>query len=183
MTAPLQDPALLAFVGATPAEVGERLKRELDLFWQHVQTRQSDWRQVQPGREWSPAQEVEHVLLINSGVTGILRLLLSDRPLRAAPQERGVLKDGKRQAPASSLPSEQGVAWEDVEAQWQRSRAAAEEVSAQVRATPDRTFWHPFFGELDALDWQRMMASHVMSHRLLLERSAAAAQGQPGPQA
>ena len=74
--------------------------------------------------------------------------------------------------PASALPSEQGVAWDEVAEKWAQSRAAAEEVSAQVRATPDRTFWHPFFGELDALDWQRMLASHVMSHRLLLERSA-----------
>ncbi|MHA0034026.1 DinB family protein [Deinococcus sp. PESE-13] len=184
MTAPLQDPAVLAFVGATPAEVGDRLKRELDLFWQHVQTRQDDWQQVQPGREWSPAQEVEHVMLINGAVTGVTRLLLSDRPLRPVPQEPGVLKDGKRQAPASALPSEQGVAWDEVQDKWAQSRAAAEEVSAQVRATPDRTFWHPFFGELDALDWQRMLASHVMSHRLLLERSAGQGQqGQPERQA
>ena len=110
MTAPLQDPAVLAFVGATPAEVTDRVKRELDLFWQHVQTRQGDWQQVQPGREWSPAQEVEHVMLISGAVTGVTRLLLSDRPLRAVPQEPGVLRDGKRQAPASALPSEQGVA-------------------------------------------------------------------------
>ena len=172
MTAPLQDPALLAFAGATPGEVHTRLQRELDLFWQHVQTRRHDWQQVQPGREWSPAQEVEHVLLINGAVTGVLRLLLSDRPLRPVPQEPGVLRDGKRQAPASSLPSEGGVAWDEAAEKWAQSRAAAEEISAQVRATPDRTFWHPFFGELDALNWQRMLTSHVMSHRLLLERSA-----------
>ena len=66
------------FVGATPSEVTDRVKRELDLFWQHVQTRQGDWQQVQPGREWSPAQEVEHVMLISGAVTGVTRLLLSD---------------------------------------------------------------------------------------------------------
>ena len=172
MTTPLYDRSTLEFVGATPAEVASRLARELDLFWAHVQTRSGDWQEVQPNREWSPAQEVEHVMLVNTSVGGVLRLLLSDRPLRETPHEPGVVKDGKRQAPAGSVPSADGVAWDDVARLWSENRAAAEAVAAQVRPTPERTFWHPFFGEIDALDWLRMMGMHVMSHRKLLERSA-----------
>lgn len=168
----LQDPATLRALGETPADVQARLTRELDAFGEAFQSREADWQRQQPGREWTPAQETEHVMKVNGSVTSVLRLLLSDRPLRPAEQAVGELRDGKRQAPAPTLPSEAGSDWAEVQAQWQASRAALEAQAAQVRETPGRTVWHPFFGELDALDWLRMGVYHVGHHRRLMARSA-----------
>lgn len=178
MTAPqpLQDPAVLRHFGQTPTQVQATLSAQLDAFEAELRTREHDWTTVQPGREWSPAQEAEHVVKINSGITRLLGLLLSDRDLRPTPQTPGVLKDGKRQAPPESLPSAAGLPWQSWEEVWSGHRAALETVAAGIRETPGRTAWHPFFGELDALDWLRMVAAHLHSHRELLERSAAARQ-------
>ncbi|MFC4426311.1 DinB family protein [Deinococcus navajonensis] len=174
MTEPLQDPAVLMAFGQTPAEVRERLSNELDRFEAQLRTRQADWTRVQPERDWSPAQEAEHVLLINEGITRLLALLLSSRELRAAPQTPGVMKEGRRQAPPHTLPSAQGLAWAEMDGRWAEHRTRLEEAASQVRATPGRTMWHPFYGELDALDWLRMIVGHLYSHRRLLERSAGA---------
>lgn len=174
MTQPLQDPAVLLAFGQTPSEARACLGSELDRFEAQLRTRQDDWTRPQLGREWSPAQEAEHVLLINQGITRLVALLLSERELRAGPQTPGVLKDGKRQAPPQTLPSAGGLAWSDLEGRWAEHRAHLEEVAAQIRATPERTMWHPFYGELDALDWLRMVSGHLHSHRRLLERSAGA---------
>lgn len=172
MTSPLKDRSALQSIGETPEAVRARLGQELDQFWAHLQTRQADWTRTQPGREWSPAQEAEHVMMVNGSIASVTRLLVSDKELRPMPQVPGEVKDGKRQAPPSSLPSEQGAAWDGLEAAWTQNRALAEAAAAQVVATPGRTFWHPFFGELDALDWLRVMTGHIASHRLLLEKSA-----------
>lgn len=182
MTEAQFDPAPLRAMGETPEAVQARVRDELDQFEAHLKTRQSDWSQVQPGREWSPAQEAEHVVLINRSITSLVALLMSDKPLRAAPQVPGSLKDGKRQAPPFSVPSEGGLAWDDLQTQWAEHRAALLAVTDSVRETPGRTFWHPFFGELGALDWTRMVAGHLGNHRRLLEKSAAAHATGPGAQ-
>ncbi len=177
----------LVAYGQTQPEVLARLEQELKLFDAHLQTRQNDWAQVQAGREWTVAQEAEHVMLINISITRLLKLLASDRPLQAAPQTAGVLKDGKRQAPAYSLPSKQGVAWEELElsteqadteqadtnipSRWTEQQQALLDTVTITTANPERTFWHPFFGELDALNWARMVSGHLHSHRHNLEKS------------
>lgn len=170
--APLQDRAVLLAFGATPEEAKARLTTELDAFEAQLRTRAADWTTQQGGREWSPAQEAEHVLKINGNISKLIGLLLSDKELRPVPHTRGELVGGKRQAPAFSLPSAEGLP-HDWEAGWQTHRQELEGVAAQVRATPERTFWHPFYGELDALDWLRMVSGHLYSHRQLLEKSAA----------
>ncbi|MFC5847642.1 DinB family protein [Deinococcus petrolearius] len=171
----LQDASVLRAMGETPDEVRARLSTELERFEAQLRRRRGDWTRPQPGRDWSPAQEAEHVLLIDTGVMRILGLLLSGREVQPMPQVPGALKGGKRQSPASAVPSAEGLAWDTWEARWAEHRAALEQVAAGVRQTPDRTFWHPFFGELDALDWLRMVVGHARSHRKLLERSAAEA--------
>lgn len=171
---PPQDPAVLLPFGETPEQVRASLSRELDAFAAQLRTRAQDWTATQPGREWSPAQEAEHVLKINAGITRVLGLLLSDRELRPTPQNPGRLVGGKRQAPADSLPGAEGLRWDGWEQEWRAGREALETVAAGVRETPGRTFWHPYFGELDALDWLRMVAAHLHSHRRLLEQSAGA---------
>lgn len=167
------DPTPLQFMGATPDEVRSRLQHELEKFEAHLRSRQQDWTQVQVGREWSPAQEAEHVMLINQSIMPLFRLLTSDKELRPTPQVRGTLKDGKRQAPPMSMPSEQGLAWADLDTRWAEHRQQLMAAAEGVRATPERTYWHPFYGELDALDWLRMVTGHLRGHRQLLEKSAA----------
>ncbi|GGK26253.1 hypothetical protein GCM10008955_20010 [Deinococcus malanensis] len=174
MTQSLQDPTVLLIMGRTPDEVRARLAAELDAFEAELRTRQADWSVTQPGREWSPAQEAEHVLLINEGITRLVGLLMSDRELRPLPQTPGVLKEGRRQAPAHTLPSPHGLAWADLEGRWAEHRTRLEAAAAQLRDVPERTMWHPFYGELDALNWMRMVAGHLDSHRRLLKRSAGA---------
>lgn len=170
----LQDPAGLRALGATPDEARARLSKELDRLEAHLRTRQADWSRAQPGRDWSPAQDAEHIVLIDGSIARLLALLLSDRELTPTAQVPGVLKDGKRQAPPFTVPSAEGLAWDSWETRWAEHRAALESVAARVRETPGRTMWHPFFGELDALDWLRMLAGHVRGHRVALEQSAAA---------
>ncbi|ACO45373.1 DinB family protein [Deinococcus deserti] len=174
MTQSLQDPAVLLAMGRTPDEVRARLAAELDAFENELRARQADWSRPQAGREWSPAQEAEHVLLINEGITRLVGLLMSERELRPLPQTPGVLKDGKRQAPAHTLPSAEGLAWDELDSRWTQHRTRLEAAAAQVRDVPERTMWHPFYGELDALNWLRMVAGHLDSHRRLLKRSAGA---------
>ncbi|ALW89862.1 DinB family protein [Deinococcus actinosclerus] len=173
MTRPLSDPAVLATMGATPEDVRARLEREFDLLEAHLRTRRDDWTRTQPGRDWSPAQEAEHVLKINDSIARGVGLLLSERELRPTPQTPGELTpDGRRVAPPHTRPSETGLAWADLDGSWTQSRAGFLNVAAGLRATPGRTLWHPFFGELDALDWTRMVAAHLYQHRKALERSA-----------
>ena len=173
MTAPqLADPATLRPLGATPDEARSRLAHELGRFGAHLRTREADWTRVQPGRSWTPAQETEHVLLVNDLTAGVLRLLASDKPLRAGPQVPGEVQGGKRLAPQGTEPSREGRAWEGVDTEWERSAEALRAAAARVTDDPERTFWHPFFGEISALDWLRMIVFHVRNHRQLLEASA-----------
>ena len=44
-------------------------------------------------------------------------------------------------------------------------------------ADPGRTFYHPFMGQLDALDWLRMAAYQTRHHRQAVERGLAALGG------
>lgn len=174
MTQPLYDPAVLKFVGQTPEEVRTRLSVELDRFEAQLRGRQGDWTVTQPNRDWSPAQEAEHVLKIDTSIVPLMRLLLSDKELRPSPQVPGVTINGKRQSPDSLLPSAEGMPFEALDTTWAEHRQKLEEMAAQVRETPGRTFWHQFFGEIDALDWLRMITVHLRAHRKLLEESAAA---------
>ncbi|PTA67484.1 DinB family protein [Deinococcus arcticus] len=175
MPVPLLDRAALAPMGDTPAAVRARLLSELDQFEAHLTQRQADWTRVQPGRDWTPAQDAEHVALINEAIARVLSLLLSERALRPAPQTPGDLtSDGRRRAPAAALPSDTGLPWAGWPARWAQGRAALEAATAGLRATPGRTLWHPFFGELDALDWARMVTAHLAGHRRALERSVRA---------
>ncbi|CAM3866504.1 DinB family protein [Deinococcus frigens] len=170
----MNDPAVLKFVGQTPEEVRTRLSVELDRFEAQLRGRQGDWNTTQPNRAWSPAQEAEHVLKIDTSIVPIMRLLLSDKELRPMPQVPGEIVGGKRQSPEALLPSDAGMPFEALDTIWAEHRQNLEEMAAQVEATPGRTFWHQFFGEIDALDWLRMVTVHLRAHRKLLEESAAA---------
>ena len=167
------DPAILRAFGATPQDVQTNLARELNALEAHLQTREADWTRTQTGREWSPAQDTEHIIAVGKGGGMAAKLLLSDRELKPFPQVPGQLKDGKRQAPDFTRPSASGLGWQDWPSAWAEHRAFLTDLTANLRATPGRTLWHPYFGEIDALDWMRSLVGHVRGHRELLEKSAA----------
>lgn len=172
MPEPLFDAALLRAFGETPDDVSRNLTTELDALSAHLKTREGDWARVQPGREWSPAQDIEHIIAVGKGGGMAAKLLLSGKELRAFPQVSGELRDGKRQAPDFTLPSASGLPWSEWEGAWAEHREFLTGLAAHLRATPGRTLWHPYFGELDALDWLRSLVGHVRGHRELLEKSA-----------
>ncbi len=169
----LFDPALLQALGQTPDEVRASLKRELGALTDELRKRQDDWATVQAGRDWSPAQDAEHIIKVSDAGGQAARLLLSDKEIRPFPQVPATLKDGKRQAPDFTLPSAGGLTWEELDTKWAEHGQRLTELADQIRETPGRTLWHPYFGELDALDWLRASIGHLRGHRELLQKSAA----------
>lgn len=177
MTSPLTDPAVLNVMGQTSDQVRTRLTVELNSLEAQLRGRQDDWNIIQPNREWSPAQEAEHILKIDNSAVPVLQLLLSDRDLRPTSQIPGEVKNGKRQSPSELLPSDEGIPFEQLDTTWAAHRQQLEEMAAQVKPTPGRTVWHEFFGEIGALDWLRMITLHMSAHRKLLEESAPGSSG------
>lgn len=167
------DPAILRAFGETPEDVRHNLTRELEALEAHLKTREADWTRVQPGREWSPAQDIEHIIAVGKGGSMAAKLLLSGKELRAFPHVPGELKDGKRQSPEFARPSATGLAWDAWPGAWAEHRQQLEGLAASLRETPGRKLWHPYFGEIDAVDWLRSLAGHVRGHRELLQKSAA----------
>ncbi|GAA5512161.1 hypothetical protein Dcar01_00875 [Deinococcus carri] len=165
---PQEQVAALRTAFPTSEVLAQRLEQELDAFEQTLRAALPHWDTRMPDRTWSPAQEAEHTILVNEGTGRIVRLLLSEKPLRPTPQEPGrTTEDGRRLAPAGLEPGpEQPL--EALLARHAATRALLEQVRAE--ANPGRTFFHPFMGMLDAQDWLRMTTWHTGSHRRSLQR-------------
>ena len=166
---------LLREYGHSQAEVRSALEREFSALNDAFLARQADWSQVQQGREWTPAQEAEHIILINEAGMKAVRLLCSERELRPIPQESGLLKDGTRQSPPFAVPGA-GLTWDDLTAEagrWNAHRAALTALAEQATDDSARTLWHPFLGQLGAHDWLRSLGAHMRHHRQLLQRGRA----------
>ncbi|GMA14149.1 DinB family protein (plasmid) [Deinococcus metallilatus] len=163
---PEEQLAALQAVYPTPEVVALQLDRELAALEETIRAAAPHWSTRMPGRDWTPAQEAEHAILVNEGTGKLVRLLLSDRPLREAPQQPGQTENGKRLAPPGTEPG----AGEALDTLLTR-HAAASALLAGVRAdpNPDRTFFHPFMGKIDALDWLRMATWHTRHHRKAIQ--------------
>ena len=169
-----QKVAWLRAYGKTPPEVAERLERELTAYAETAQRGAPHWHTLMPGRTWTPAQESEHVILVNEGSAKVARLLNSDKALRPTPQPHiEADAQGRRAAPPGTVPGE-GQAWSELQP---RHAAALEYLQAAARQAPEaseRRFWHGAMGDLTALDWLRMAAYHTRHHRKKLEAGLAA---------
>lgn len=150
----------------TPEAVSSRLRRELGAFEQAMHAAAAHWHTRLPGRDWTPAQEIEHTILVNEGTGRVVRLLLSGKPLRDVAVAPGQLRDGRRVAPAGTEPGPDQPL-DTLLARHAASRALLEEVQADP--DPQRTFPHPFLGQIDALDWLRMAAGQTGHHRRTLQ--------------
>ncbi|WP_412027206.1 DinB family protein [Deinococcus yunweiensis] len=175
MTLPTEQEQMAALRAAypTPDDLVSRMYRELDAFEAVIRAAAPHWNTVQPGREWTPAQELEHAIIINEGTGRLVRLLRSDKEIRQPPQVPGEYRSGKRQAPATTIPAGDQTPEQLLE----RHAATRDLLAVAAPADPGRTFYHPFMGQLDALDWLRMAAYQTRHHRQAVERGLAALSG------
>ena len=164
------DHMTLARFGSSPDELASRLAQELHAFESAAQRAQHCWGERLAARDWTFAQECEHVVLVNEMSAKIARLLLSDRPLRPAPPIAGEVIDGRRQAPTGTLPGP-GLPWSELALRHESSGEALLSQTRGAHEVPERTFPHPFLGPLSALDWIRMACAHTRHHRRQIESS------------
>jgi hypothetical protein len=138
----------------------ERERAAFEAMWPELQDR---WKVPLQEGAWCPAQVVEHVLKASTGFSKVLYLLRRDAPLPDVPKVPGTYKGGRPQAPDSAIPGDPQP-FEALEPTWREvhDRLLKEAVVAQPS---ERTFFHPFMGDLDALGWVRMSAYHLAHHR------------------
>lgn len=149
----------------TPEALITAMEQELGAFESTMRWAAPYWNTVMPGRDWTPAQEADHTITINEGTGKLVRLLLSDKPLREAPQRPGVTEGGRRLAPPGTEPGPD----QPLETVLQRHAATRPLLEVHAESDPGRTFYHPFMGMLGALDWLRMAAYQTRHHRLSMQ--------------
>ncbi len=157
------DKTPLARFGLDPETVREALAREFTAFEALPAELTAVWLEPYAPGKWSPAQITEHVMKVNTGVSKTLYLLRRDAPLPEQQRVPGRLEDGKAQAPAFSEPGE-GLPWEVLQPKWLELKTRFLTEVEQAR-TSKRTWFHPYFGDLGALDWARAAAFHMAHHR------------------
>ncbi|WP_425147398.1 DinB family protein [Deinococcus sp.] len=159
------DTSQLRAFGETPGQMRGQLDAAFERFEADLRKVQGHWLSAPAEGRWSPAQVTEHVLIVNEGIAKIIRLLLSDKPLRPLERTPGVQQGGKREAPASLRPG-QGQPWEALQERWQASRERLSELSSHLEgADLSRRMFHPFYDDLDAHNWMRMAIAHTRQHR------------------
>ena len=158
------DKTVLTRFGQTPEAAKAALERELTAFAALPASLQEVWLRPRPEGAWSPAETTEHVLKINVSMSKVLNLLRTDKPLPEQVRTPGRLKEDKAQAPEFTRPGPP-QAWDALEPQWL-------EVAARLRREVDethdwrgRSWFHPYFGDLDALGWLASASLHMAHHR------------------
>lgn len=159
---------LLARFGRQPDTAEASLRRELEAF-RALPTRLAEvWTRPRAPGAWSPAEVSDHVLKVNVALSKTLHLLRRDEPPPKGPRTPGVLRDGRAQAPAFSHPGAPRP-WAALEpGGLEMERRLLAEV-AQTSAWSVRTRFHPYFGDLNALEWVQAGALHMAHHRRQLE--------------
>ena len=168
MTQPSLESELAAMRAAAPnAEVlAAQMDQELTAFEEVMRRAQPHWQTRMPGRDWTPAQEADHTIRVNEGSGRLVRLLLSDKPMRPLPRQEGEVRNGRRVAPANTEPGPE----QPLDALIERHTATRVLLTdVRAKADPERTAHHPFLGDLDALDWLRMAAYQTRHHRQTLQ--------------
>ncbi len=159
---------LLARFGRDPETVKVALSRELEAF-RALPGQLEVWLQPASGAgAWSPAEVTEHVLKVNVGMSKTLRLLRRDAPLPEQARTPGTLVEGKAQAPEFSLPGPPQP-WAVLEPQWAEMEGRLLREAEQTHDWEGRTWFHPYFGDLNALGWAQAAAMHMAHHRRQLE--------------
>jgi len=116
---------------------------------------------------WSVHQHVEHLLLANEGMAGMIatgRALQAPEPktmLGRVVLMTGFIPRGKGQAPDGTVP--EGLSRDDLLALHARAEQAVRALDVEG-LTGDVVGDHPVFGGLTARDWLRFMSVHDHHH-------------------
>lgn len=164
------DKRVLARFGREPAEAKAILERELAAFVELPDEFADVWTLPVRSGAWSPAQVTDHVRLINVSISKVLHLLRRKGPLPDAPRVPATVVEGWVQAPSFALPGP-SQPWAVLEGPWLEM---ATRLKGEVAATHDwhgRTWFHPFFGDLDALEWVASASLHMAHHRKQLREN------------
>jgi len=156
--------------GKGPEAAREAFVRQADALTALVPRLEARWTEPLVGA-WSPAEVFEHVMKVNVGMSKTLHLLRRDAPLPEQKRVPGALREGKAQSPPFALPGAPKP-WAALEPDWRETRGR---FLAEIDATRDwhgRTFFHPYFGDLDALGWVQAAALHMAHHRKQLSGHA-----------
>ncbi len=128
------------------------------------------------GDEWSVAEVLEHLGIVENSVARTLRALrlahTAGRPMRTVAVPQGRLRDdGRAIAPEFVTPKGEMTREMVMEALAEARKSLLEQAS-ESRDYLDReeSFPHPFFGELNAIGWLRMAAFHEANHIKQLQR-------------
>ncbi|MBL8962483.1 MAG: DinB family protein [Phycisphaeraceae bacterium] len=108
-------------------------------------------------RFWSAWMTLDHLRIVNDGITGVIRELIQGR----VPE--GVAST------ATVKPSEQ-VGCEIVAAYDASCDRLVQIVTSPPMRRTQRRYAHPWFGPLDAAGWHAMSAMHMGIHRAQIER-------------
>ena len=157
--------AALRVAYPTPEALLGSMRQELGAFGDVMRSAVPHWNTRLPGRDWTPAQEADHTILVNEAGGKVVRLLLSDKPLREVARQPGQTQGGKRVAPPFLEPGPE----QSLEALLERHAATRTLLEVHAEADAARTLYHPFMDDLDALDWLRMAAYQTRHHRLSIQ--------------
>ena len=160
--------SLLARFGREPETAKSALTRELAAFRSLPEELTVVWLEPPAPGAWSPAQVTEHVLKVNVSMSKTLRLLRRDAPLPEQARTPGKLLGGKAQAPDFAHPGEPQP-WAALEPQWDEMQRRLLSEVEQTQDWRSRTWFHPYFGDLDALGWVQAAALHMAHHRRRLQ--------------
>ena len=155
---------LLARFGRDPQAVKSALSRELGAFRALPEELGAVWSTPRAPGAWSPAEVTEHVLKVNVGMSKTLHLLRRDAPLPEQTRTPGTLLEGRAQAPEFSRPGAPQP-WAALEPQWAEMEARLLREAKQTHDWEGRTWFHPYFGDLNALGWAQAAALHMAHHR------------------
>lgn len=167
----MEDRTPLHALGGDPATLRALLAQELSAYHAVAAALAAREREPMPGREWTPAGQHEHVLRLSHAVARGVRLLLSERELRAVPHTPGERRGGRRLSPPEFEP-QGGLGGAELAPAWAALGAELQAATEGLRPTPGRTLPHPFFGDLDAVEWVQMLILHTRMHRRQLEALA-----------
>ncbi|GGJ24124.1 DinB family protein [Deinococcus roseus] len=168
----LADKTFLSKLGATPSEVLSRLHQEIQHFQESALNKQDHWFEPRETEAWTPAQITEHVILVSKVMSRVLTAYqLPEFP--DFPKTPGTYQNGKMQSPSYAQPSE-GKPWENLEPEWIKTHIRLVQTAEKVPNWQDeRTVFHPFFGEMNALEWLQLATYHLIHHRRQLNAGPA----------
>ncbi|HET7579667.1 MAG TPA: DinB family protein [Bacillales bacterium] len=135
--------------------------------------------QVEQGR-WTVAQVLEHLYLMERGVTGLIQQALADPKSvpasRKKPIENTVDRSYKVEAPGPFQPSDDFLSREKMLDKLQGSRdqllAVVGSIDDQAVLT-QKSFKHPVFGSMDLEQWIEFIGFHELRHLQQIEELTA----------